>query len=48
MAVRYKQVVIPLREFDSYSLCGRYDEDVYPPMEGRPNFAPVDIMLYPR
>jgi hypothetical protein len=46
--VRYKQVVVPLTAFDSYPLCGRFDEEVYPPMEGRPNFAPVDITLYPR
>jgi hypothetical protein len=46
--VRYKQVVLPLTYFDSYSLCGRSDEEVYPPIVGRPNFAPVDIILYPR
>ena len=46
--VRYKQVVAPLTAFDSYPLCGRFDEEVYPSMEGRPNFAPVDIILYPR
>lgn len=46
--VRYKQVVVPLTAFDSYRLCGVYDEQVYPPMEARPNFAPVDITLYPR
>jgi hypothetical protein len=31
-----------------YPLCGRYDEEVHPPLEGRPNFAPVDITLFPR
>ena len=41
-------VVVPLTAFDSYALCGVYDEEVYPPMDGRPNFAPVDITLYPR
>jgi len=46
--VRYKQVVMPLTAFDSYRLCGVFDEAVYPPSEGRPNFAPVDINLYPR
>ena len=46
--VRYQQVVVPLTAFDSYALCGDYDEEVYPPMDGRPNFAPVDITLYPR
>jgi hypothetical protein len=46
--VRYKQVVVPLTAFDSYRLCGVFDEAVYPPSEGRPNFAPVDITLYPR
>lgn len=43
--VRYKQVVVPLTALDCYQLCGVYDEEVYPPMEGRPNFAPVDITL---
>lgn len=46
--VRYRQVVVPLAAFDSHPLCGRYDEEVYPPLEGRPNFAPVDIILQPR
>lgn len=46
--VRYQQVVLPLTAFDCYPLCGVYDEAVYPPMEGRPSFAPVDIILYPR
>lgn len=46
--VRYKQLVIPLTAFDSHPLCGRYDAQVYPTMQGRPNFAPVDIILYPR
>ncbi len=45
---RYAQQVIQLTAFDVYSLCGRYDEEIYPPMRGRPNFAPVDIILYPR
>jgi len=46
--VRFKQALVPLKEFDLYTLCGRYDDVVYPPMEGRPNFAPVDIILHPR
>lgn len=46
--LRYKQVVVPLNALDSYQLCGVYDEEVYPPMDGRPNFAPVDITLVPR
>jgi hypothetical protein len=46
--VHFKQQVVPLTANDSYPLCGVYDEAVYPPMHGRPNFAPVDIMLYPR
>jgi hypothetical protein len=46
--VRYKQVVVPLTAFDSYRLCGVYDEEVYPPMEGRPNFTPMDITLIRR
>lgn len=43
-----KRTVVPITNNDVYSLCGTYDEEVYPPMEGRPNFAPVDIILYPR
>ena len=43
-----KRTVVPISNTDVYPLCGRYDEEVYPPMEGRPNFAPVDIILYPR
>jgi hypothetical protein len=46
--LRYKQVVVPLTAFDSSRLCGVFNEAVYPPMHGRPNFAPVDITLYPR
>jgi len=46
--VRYKQVVVPLTTFDSYHLCDVFEEEVYPPVHGRPNFAPVDIILYPR
>ncbi len=46
--VRYKQVVVPLTAFDSHPLCGVYDEAVYPAVKGRPNFAPVDIILYLR
>ncbi len=42
---RYMQQVVQLTAFDVYCLCGAYDEEVYPPMEGRPNFAPVDITL---
>ena len=42
---RYAQQVVPLTALDSYILCGVYNEQVYPPMEGRPNFAPVDITL---
>lgn len=45
---RFKQTVVPLTANDSYPLCGVYDEAVYPPMQGRPNFAPVDITLSPR
>lgn len=43
-----KRTVVPITNNDVYSLCGTYNEEVYPPMEGRPNFAPVDIILYPR
>lgn len=44
----FRMQVVPLNPYDSYPLCGRYSDEVYPPMEGRPNFAPVDIILYPR
>ncbi|MBL7946767.1 MAG: hypothetical protein JNN32_11950 [Flavobacteriales bacterium] len=43
-----RRTVMPITNNDVYPLCGRYDEDVYPPREGRPNFAPVDIILYQR
>jgi hypothetical protein len=43
-----RRTVVPISNDDVYPLCGRYDEDVYPPLEGRPNFAPVDIMLQTR
>lgn len=43
-----RRTVVPITNNDVYPLCGRYDEDVYPPMVGRPNFAPVDIMLLTR
>jgi hypothetical protein len=46
--VRFKQVVVPLTAFDSYPLCGVFDEAVYPPMHDRSAFHPVDIILYPR
>ena len=39
---------VPLNPYDCYPLCGTYSDETYPPMEGRPNFAPVDIILYPR
>ncbi len=44
----FRMQVLPLTPFDSYPLCGTYNEEVYPPMDGRPNFAPVEITLYPR
>ena len=43
-----KRTVVPITNTDVYPLCGTYDEEDYPPMEGRPNFAPVDIILHPR
>jgi len=43
-----KRNVVPITNNDVYILCGTYDEEVYPPLAGRPNFAPVDIILYPR
>jgi hypothetical protein len=43
-----RRTVVPITNSDVYLLCGTYDEAIYPPIEGRPNFAPVDIILYPR
>jgi hypothetical protein len=43
-----RRTVVPITNNDVYRLCGTFDEEVYPPMHGRPNFAPVDIILYPR
>lgn len=48
LPVRFKQQLVPLTVHDVYPLCGRYDEHTYPPLEGRPDFAPVDITLQPR
>jgi hypothetical protein len=41
-----KRTVVPITKNDVYTLCGTYDEDVYPYMEGRPAFKPVDIILH--
>lgn len=41
-----KRTVVPITNNDVYILCGTYDEEVYPSMEGRPAFKPVDIILY--
>ncbi len=46
--LRFKQVMVPLTAFDNYPLCGVFDEQVYPPLNDRPPFHPVDIILYPR
>ncbi len=43
-----RRTVVPITSNNVYPLCGRFDEEVYPPMHGRPNFAPVDITLYER
>ena len=45
---RCEQQVVPLTAFDSYHLCGVFEREAYPPMEGRPSFAPVDIPLQPQ
>lgn len=37
--------VVPLTAFDNYPLCGRYDDEVYPHMEQRPAYAPVDVVM---
>jgi hypothetical protein len=42
-----KQTVVPITTNDVYPLCGVYDNDVYPTLEGRPLFAPIDIPLQP-
>jgi hypothetical protein len=43
-----RRTVVPITNNDVYSLCGTFNDDAYPPIHGRPNFAPVDIILYPR
>jgi hypothetical protein len=42
---RYLPTLVPLSPQDSYPLCGRYDDAIYPAMEGRPLYAPVEIEL---
>lgn len=44
----FRMHAVPLNPFDSYPLCGTYSDETYPTMEGRPNFAPVDVILDPR
>lgn len=43
-----KRTVVPITNNDVYILCGRYDDEVYTSVEGRPNFTPVDITLIRR
>ncbi|HRD52550.1 MAG TPA: hypothetical protein PKY96_07875 [Flavobacteriales bacterium] len=40
--------VVPLMAFDSYPLCGTYNDEDYPDMLDRPSFHPVDITLRSR
>lgn len=42
----YRQQVVPLTATDSWPLCGRYDDAVYPLLEGRTAYRPVDILLH--
>jgi hypothetical protein len=46
--VRFKQQIVPLTAVDAYSLCGRYDNAVYPTYFGEPVYHAVDIALTPR
>ena len=39
------QQLIPLTNFDSYSLCDTYDADEYPIRSDRPAYKPVDVIL---
>ncbi|HEY0977528.1 MAG TPA: hypothetical protein VGE21_08670 [Flavobacteriales bacterium] len=41
----YRQRLVPLTASDSWPLCGRYDDEVYPMLEGRTAYHPVDIIL---
>ncbi|HRH70516.1 MAG TPA: hypothetical protein PLB89_13490 [Flavobacteriales bacterium] len=41
-----KRTVVPISNNDVYGLCGTFDEEVYPTRKGRPDFKPVDIILY--
>ena len=45
---RYRQQVMHLHVSQSRSLCGRYDDEVYPVPAGEPAFAPIDITLFLR
>ena len=45
--VHFKQQAVPLTAFDSYRLCGVYDEEVYPELSDRPPYHPVDVILQP-
>lgn len=45
---RFTTQVIPLSAFDSYPLCGVFDEAEYPIQAGRPPFTPILINLQPR
>lgn len=41
----FRMQVVPLTAFDSYPLCGTYNDVVYPRMEGRPDYAPVEVVI---
>lgn len=43
-----RRTVVPITSNDVHPLCGRYNEAVHPPLEGRPNFAPVEVILNTR
>ena len=43
-----RRTVVPITSNDVYPSRGHHDEEVHSPQEGRPNFAPVDVILQPR
>lgn len=45
---RFQQQVVPITTFECHPLCNTFNDTVYHPREGRPDFTPVDIILQTR
>ena len=45
---RYRQQLLHLHPSQAHSLCGRFDDEVYPVESGEAAFTPVDISLFER